>query len=73
MTSGGKLANIPSCWAARTSSERAEMAMPTQIDQPASKGVKSSWTSRRDPLNTADATSGGAKSATIPRKMPKTT
>ena len=71
IASGGRLANMPSCWAARTSAERAEMAMPAQIDQPASSGVKSSWTSRWERSNTAEATTGWAKSAAIPRKMPK--
>ena len=42
MATGGRLAKIASCWAARTSLMRVEMAMPTQIDQPAMSGVKSS-------------------------------
>src|SRR6266487_3374054 len=58
MTSGGRLASTPSCWAARTSADRAEMAMPAQIDQPASNGVKRSWTSRWEPSNTAEAAPG---------------
>ena len=53
--------------------ERVEMAMPTQIDQAASSGVKSSWTSRWSPSKTAEATAGWAKAATAPRKMPKIT
>jgi hypothetical protein len=46
--------------------------MLTQIDQAASRGVNSSWTRRCELSNTADATPGGAKSATHPRKTPKT-
>jgi len=34
---------MPSCCATRTSLDLAEIAMPTQIDQPARRGVKSSW------------------------------
>jgi len=41
--SGGRLARVPSCWAARTSVDRAEIAVPTQIDQPASSGANKSW------------------------------
>jgi hypothetical protein len=41
-----------------------EIAMPTQIDQVASSGVKSTWASRAGPWNTADATVGRAKKPT---------
>jgi hypothetical protein len=41
MASGGKLASAPNCWATRTSVDRAETAIPTQIAQPASSGVNS--------------------------------
>ena len=34
---------VLSCWATRTSLDRVEIAMPTQIDQAASSGVKSNW------------------------------
>ena len=56
---GGRLASMPSCWATRTSLERAEIAMPTQIDQPASSGVNTSWASRSGPCSSAEATAGG--------------
>ncbi len=46
--------------------------MPTQIDQPASSGVKSSWASMSEPRMTAEATAGSAKSSTQARKKPKT-
>ena len=60
----GRLASTPSCWATRTSLDRVEIAMPTQIDQPASSGVKTSWASRSGPRISADATPGWAKSST---------
>jgi hypothetical protein len=40
MASGGRLASVPSCCATRTSLDRDEIAIPTQIDQPARSGVK---------------------------------
>ena len=43
-TSGGELANTLNCCAARTSADRAETAIPTQIAQPASSGVNSNCT-----------------------------
>ena len=42
--------------------------MPTQIDQAASSGVKSSWASRSGARRSADATPGWAKSSTQARK-----
>ncbi len=62
MATGGRLAKTESCWAARTSLMRVEMAMPAQIDQPATSGVKSSWTRRWSRSKTAEATAGWAKS-----------
>ena len=41
--SRGSPASVASCWATRTSLDRVEMPMPTQIDQSASSGMKSSW------------------------------
>ena len=46
------------------------MAMPAQIDQPASSGVKSSCTSSSELWKTADATAGWAKSLAMIRKTP---
>ena len=45
MTSGGVLPSTLSCCATRTSVDRAETPIPTQIAQPASSGVNTSWTS----------------------------
>ena len=57
-TTDGRLASMPSCCATRMSLDRAEIAMPTQIDQPARSGVKSSWARRSGPRRSADATAG---------------
>ena len=70
--SGGKLANVASCWATRTCDARVEMAMPASIDQPASRCVKSSGTSTWEVSNTAEATTGSAKRATAAKKTPET-
>ena len=42
MASSGRVPSTLNCWALRTSVERAETAIPTQIPQPASNGVNSS-------------------------------
>ena len=54
----GRLARMASCPAVRGSLHRAEMAMPTQIDQVARSGVKTSWASRSGPRMSAGATPG---------------
>jgi hypothetical protein len=61
--SGGKLANVPSDWATRTSLDLVEIAMPAQIDQLARSGVNNSKMSRCELPKTADVTDGWAKSA----------
>ena len=71
IASGGRLANTLSCWATRISLERAEIAIPTQIDQPASNGVNSSWTSTCEPAKTAESMPGWANRAVAARKIPK--
>ena len=70
--SGGRLAKVDSCWATRTSLERADMAMPTQIDQPASREVNSSWTRRCEESKITEVTTGWAKAAASTRKTPNT-
>ena len=55
---------MPSCWATRISVARVEIATPSQIDQPASSGVKISWASRSMPRSSDGATPGRAKSST---------
>ncbi len=55
---GGRLANTPSCYATRTSLDRADIPRPIQIDQTARSGVKTSWASISGPWMSADATPG---------------
>ena len=68
----GRLARMASCPAVRGSLERAEMAMPTQIDHVASSGVNTSWASRSGPRMNAVATPGCAKSSTTATNRAKT-
>jgi hypothetical protein len=63
----GRLANVANCWATRVSFDRVEIRMATQIDHPASSGVKQSCASRSGRRMSADATAGAAKSSTQAR------
>ena len=56
--SGGKLANVPSDWATRTSLALVETAIPAQIEQPARSGVNKNKMSRCELVNIADVTDG---------------
>ena len=56
--SGGKLANVPSDWATRTSLALVETAMPAQIEQLARSGVNNNKISRCELVKTADVTDG---------------
>ncbi len=68
--SGGRLTRVPSCWATRTSVTRDEIAIPAQMDQPASSGVNTTCGRIREVLNTSPATSWCANRPTISRKIP---
>ena len=55
---GGRLASVPSCCATRTSLDRAEIAVPTPIDQKASSGANSAWARMCEPSVRVAATVG---------------
>jgi hypothetical protein len=71
IATGGRFATTLSCWAARTSEERALTAIPTQIDQPASNGLNPTWIGMCDAAKIADSIPGWARSAAMRRKSPK--
>lgn len=68
----GRLASTEGCAAVRGSRARVEIAMLTQIDQRAIKGVKRVWASTSGPRMSADATVGWANSSTMAMNTAKT-
>ncbi len=60
----GRLATVPSCCAVRGSLDRVEMAMPIQIDKPATSGVKTSWARISGTCRSASATALAASTST---------
>ena len=58
--------------AVRGSLARVEIAMPTQIDQVARRGVNTSWATRSGPRMRAPATPGWANSSTTITKSANT-
>ena len=70
-TRAGRLARVPSCWATRTSDDRAEIAVPTHTDHMANSGANSSSAKNHDGCHTSWATMLDAPSRMATTKMMK--